>query len=376
MKPTHFFFEIISKTKSKVIFNKFFNLKEKQWKMKLLKTVIISIMVVSFFGCREEFPFDADRITGNQESSDLKSAPKLPIADYIDMADDRYEALVFYKGITGVDGIVSISNSNLLVVQEYGDPGDAIFLIEKGDTFNIKDAFTTIGEPFISPDDIIRDSEGTVYVADGQAQTVFRISKDGGAPEPLFTPHNTRPSFNPFGLAIAPANYNGPNVDPGDIIVADNAYGKDDEYSVWAVNPITGTAKVIAEGSVFVDGPILVYFSNDGTLFVNQNTDSGASRIVTLSADGNVELFYGPIFINPSLAVHPKTNEVFFKMSAGTIYRMPINGGEPVLFASNIGRFQDIAFNEEGTALYLCDRTKNQIIEISAASEVWENSIR
>lgn len=356
MKPTNLFSETNSKTK--------------------LKAVIISIIVVSFFGCREEFPFDPDRITGSQENADSKSAPIVPIADYIDMADDGYEALVFYDSITGVDGIVSISNSELLVVQEYGDPGDAVFLIEKGNSFNVIDAFTTIGYPFVSPDDIIRDSEGTSYVADGQAQTVFRISKEGGAPMPLFTSSNTRPSFNPFGLAIAPANFDGPNVDPGDIIVADNAYGIDDEYAVWAVNPITGTAKIIAEGSVFVDGPILVDFAVDGTLFVNQNTDSGASRIVTLSAEGNVELFYGPIFINPSLAVHPKTNEVFFKMSAGTIYRMPVNGGEPVLFASNIGRFQDIAFNAEGTSLYLFDRTSNQLIEITAALEVWESTKR
>jgi hypothetical protein len=344
--------------------------------MKILNSVISIVVLVSFLGCRKEFPFDLEKIKGSQESSDIKSAPVVPIADYINMADDRYEALVFYDSISGVDGIVSISDNTLLVVQEYGDPGDAVFLIEKGNTFNVKDAFTTIGYPFISPDDIIRDSEGTVYVADGQAQTVFKISKDGGAPEPLFTPSNTRPSFNPFGLAIAPANYDGPNVDPGDIIVADNAIGSAEERAVWAVNPISGVAKIIAEGYVFVDGPILVEFSLDGTLFVNQNTDSGASRIVTLSSHGTVELFYGPIFTNPSIAVNPRTNEVFFKGAEGEIYRMPITGGGPQLFASNIGRFQDIAFNAEGTSLYLCDRTKNQMIEITAASEVWGNHTR
>jgi hypothetical protein len=261
------------------------------------------------------------------------------------------------------------------VVQEWGDPGKCVFLIEKGHIFDINDAFSTIGYPFISPDDIIKYSDGTVYVADGQAQTVFKIPKNGGAPVPLATPANTRSSFNPFGLAVAPANYDGPNVEPGDIIVADNAYGTI-EKAVWAINPITGVTKIIAEGNVFTDGPILLDFALDGTLFVNQNTDSGSGRIVTLSANGKVTLFYGPIYTNPSLAVNPKTNEVFFKGDKGVIYSIPLTGGTPQLFASNIGEFQDIAFNAQGTALYLCDRTKNQIIEISAISQVWENHIR
>ena len=340
--------------------------------MKLSNTAITIIIAVSFLGCTEQFPIDINLITEDQENPELNSIKKKPTADYIVLADDGFEALIFYDSIMGVDGIASLPNGNLLVVQEYGDPGKAVFLIEKGHTFDINDAFSTIGYPFNSPDDIIIDSDGTAYVADGQAQTVFKIPKDGGAPVPLFTPSNTRSSFNPFGLAIAPENYNGPNVDPGDIIVTDNAYGTL-EKAVWAVNPISGAAKIIAEGNVFIDGPILVDFASDGTLFVNQNTDSGSGRIVTLSANGIVTPFYGPMYTNPSLAVNPKTNEVFFKKSNGTIYRIPLTGGTPQLFASNIGDFQDIAFNAEGTTLYLCDRTKNQIIEISAASEVWGN---
>jgi hypothetical protein len=338
--------------------------------MKILNSVISIIIFMSVLGCVEEFPFETSLKKENRENSQLISAPKVPTADYIVLADDGFEALVFYDSIMGVDGIASLTNGSLLVVQEYGDPGKCVFLIEKGHTFAIIDAFSTIGFPFISPDDIIIYSDGTAYVADGQAQTVFKISKNGGAPTPLVSPANTRASFNPFGLAIAPANYDGPNVDPGDIIIADNAYGTI-EKAVWAVNPISGVAKIIAEGNVFTDGPILVDFSLDGTLFVNQNTDSGAGKIVTLSAYGTVSHFYGPIYTNPAIAVNPQTDEVFFKGAEGTIYRMPAAGGTPQLFASNIGRFQDIAFNAQGTALYLCDRTKNQIIEISAISEVW-----
>ena len=307
--------------------------------MKVLNIALIIIIFASFSGCAEEFPFDTELITEDRAYADLQSDNKEPTADYIELADAGFEALVFYDSIMGVDGIVSLANGNLLVVQEYGDPGKAVFLIEKGNTFDINDVFSTIGYPFINPDDIIKYSDGTVYVADGQAQTVFKISKNGGAPVPLTTPSNTRSSFNPFGLAIAPANYDGPNVDPGDIIIADNAYGSI-EKAVWAVNPISGVAKIIAEGNVFTDGPILLDFAQDGTLFVNQNTGSGPGRIVTLSANGTVTLFFGPIYTNPSLAVNPKTNEVFFKGAEGAIYRIPLQAAQPNFLRQILANFR------------------------------------
>ena len=93
--------------------------------MKLLKTAIIIFISVSFTGCTEQFPIDINLITEDQENSELQSSQKLPTADYIVLADDGFEALVFYDSIMGVDGIASLPNGNLLVVQEYGDPPGA-----------------------------------------------------------------------------------------------------------------------------------------------------------------------------------------------------------------------------------------------------------
>ena len=45
----------------------------------------------------------------------------------------------------------------------------------------------------------------------------------GGIPVPFVTPSTTGSDwFNPFGVEIAPPTFDGPNVDPGDVIVADN----------------------------------------------------------------------------------------------------------------------------------------------------------
>jgi hypothetical protein len=341
--------------------------------MRALSKILIVIIFASFLSCSNESPFEIVSQNDFKKSEEsLSLNKKMPPVPDINLADDRFKVSVFYDSIMGVDGIVSLTNSKLLVVQEYGDPGRCVFKIKKGHTFDINDAFSTIGDPFNSPDDIIVDSDGIVYVADGQAQTVFKISKHGGIPEPFVTTSTTRPSFNPFGLAIAAENFNGPNVDPGDIIVTDNAYGSI-ERAVWAVNPNSGVARIIAQGSVFIDGPINADFASDGTLYINQNIGTGSGRIVTLSADGTVSPFYGPIYARyQSLAIHPKTDEIFFKIFTGEIHRIPKTGGTPQLFASNIGHFQDIAFNKQGTALYLGYRDNNQVVQISGAQKIWE----
>jgi len=341
--------------------------------MKALSRMLIIIIFISFLSCSNESPLEINSKNDFKENEEFFSInKKMPPVPDIVLADERFEVSVFYDSIMGVDGIAALSNSKVLAVQEWGYPGQCVFLLKKGHTFDVNDVFTTIGPPFVSPDDILVYLDGTVFVADGQAQSVFKIAKHGGSPEAFITPTSSgSPSFNPFGLAIAPANFDGPNVDPGDIIVADNGYGTNAK-AVWAVNPYTGVSRIIAQGSVFIDGPILVDFSSDGTLYIYQNRDTGTSRIVTLSANGTVTTFFEPIYASPSLAIHPKTDDIFFKKVEGEIHRIPKTGGTPQIFASNIGNYQDIAFNKQGTALYLGYRDNYQVVQISASQKTWE----
>jgi hypothetical protein len=301
--------------------------------------------------------------------SDPVSLTKLPPRSDINLADGRFQASVFYDDILGPDGIGVLTNSKLLVVKEFGG-AQGVYLAKKGGTYSVSDAFSMLGPPFVSPDDLLLAADHTVYVADGQAQTVFRIPKGGGAPQAFVTTASTRTLFNPFGLAVAPATFDGPNVDPGDLIVPDNAYGTLDR-AVWAINPMTGAAKTIAQGAVFLDGPIHAEFASDGTCFIIENAQSGTVRIVTLDADGTVTPFWSGSGSRSDLTIHPITDELFFALQNGEIYRMPKSGGTPSFFAGNIVRNQDIAFNAAGTILYISDREKRQVIQISAVREVW-----
>ncbi len=299
----------------------------------------------------------------------------------IRLSDNRFIATVFYDNIKMVDGVAPLANKKLLAIQELEQSGPGVFLLSKGHTYDPYDAFTILGTPFISPDDIlVYPPDGSVYVSDGQAETVFKLSEQSKTPIPFVTKVTTgSPLFNPYGVAVAPASFDGPNVDPGDIIIADNGYGIYEAQAVWAANPNTGTVRAIAKGNIFIAGPILVDFTSDGTLFVSLNTDPDRMcRIVTLSANGKVAPFFeAPIFEAPqqvysnSLAVHPKTDEIFFQKVGGEIHRISKTGGEPKLFASNIGNFQDIVFNEQGTSLYFGYRKKSQVVEIISCEEIW-----
>jgi hypothetical protein len=284
-----------------------------------------------------------------------------------------YSASVFYDGIQGPDGIFVRTNSQLLVVREFRED-EGVYLAKKGRTYSTADAFSTLGPPWVSPDDITQGSDGAIYVADGQAQTVFRVSWQGGAPAPFVTTGTTRGSFNPFGVETAPAGFDGPNVDPGDLIVSDNAYGGPDR-AIWAVNPVTGVAKILAEGFVFNDGPIDMDFGPDGTLYVNENTGTsggvlGPYRILTVAPDGTVSVVYEGEAERAELAVHPVTGEIFFMIEDGFVYRMD-PGGVPNLFLSGLGVSQDFEFNGAGDRLYLSSRTLQQVVQVQAPRKVW-----
>jgi hypothetical protein len=271
-----------------------------------------------------------------------------------------FSAELFYTGIPNPDGIAFIDDNSLLVINEEELQG--VFLARRGDRFDIGDAFSTTGTPFVSPDDLLLHPDGTVFVADGNGKILFKIAADGGAPEAFVTsksidiPNN----FKPFGIAFVPPSFRGPNVDPGDLIIVDLS------KVVWAINHSTGSARAIAKGGVFIDGPLNVAFSTAGRLFVYQNYDSGSSRIVSVDAEGSVTPFLTYIPDRGALAINPVTDDIYFGLQENVreIWCIPSDGGYPRIFATGFtGRFQDMVFSPDWRALFVS--TPYAVIEIT-----------
>ena len=115
-------------------------------------------------------------VSQSQQESEICSSIKLP---------PGFSVEPFYKGIPNPDGIAYRDDGSLLVVNEAEPQG--VFIARRGDTFDIGDAFSSTGSPFVSPDGMFLHPDGTVFVADGQAHAIFKISAEGGAPKAFVT---------------------------------------------------------------------------------------------------------------------------------------------------------------------------------------------
>lgn len=327
--------------------------------MKASRTIFAGIVALSIFGY--------SALAQQQANSDIK-----PITD-IYFAYPGFSAFVFYDNIPGPDGIVVKSKNSIRVVNEFGPDGPFVISARRGDTYTIHDALSTIGAPLVSPDDLESGWQNQLYIADGQAQTVFRLAGNGGVPVPFVTPLTVGSAlFNPFGVEIAPPGFEGPNVRPGDLIVADNGFGDPGQHTLWAVDQRSGAARIIAQGAVFEGGPLRAEFAPDGTLYVFENSGpGGTARIVTVAADGMVSPYVEYIPGRPALAVHPKNGDVYFVYDTGLLFRVTRDSATPELFASNLGSFQSIEFSKTGLSLYVSATERDQVIEIRGKRRAW-----
>ncbi len=286
-----------------------------------------------------------------------------------------HSAEYFYRHVPWPDGIAVRGDGSLLIVNEISPQG--VFVANRGDEFDIEDAYCITGPPFDSPDDILQYYGDSVFVVDGQAQTLF-LTLPSGIPISFVTPEDIsiENRFNPFGIALAPPSFDGPDVDPGDLIIADIAFGWFDERAIWAVNPQTAEVKVLAQGGVKFDhGPSQVAFGPDGTLYMMESDASGndSTRIVTIDEYGQVYGFLHGIPSSGNLSVHPVTGDVYFGINqSGEIRRISAVHADTLypstseVFASGFSGLQDLQFSPDGEVLYVSAffPTSNDIIAI------------
>jgi hypothetical protein len=341
--------------------------------MRASKTIFASIIALSIFGysafAQQQSRIDIKPIS---DVNAMKPSSGQQITD-VYFAYSGFSASVFYDKIPGPDGIVIKSKNNIKVVNEFGPDGPFVVSASRGGAYATDDALSTIGAPLVSPDDLESGQQKQLYIADGQAQTVFKLPHNGGIPIAFITLSTTGSDwFNPFGVEIAPPGFDGPNVDPDDLIVADNGFGYPSKHTVWAVNQQSGATKIIAQGTGFEGGPLRAEFGPDGTLYVFENIGpSGTSRIVTVAADGTVSPYVEYIPGRPALAVHPKNGDVYFVYVTGELFRLTDESGTPELFASNLGSYQSIEFSHSGLSLFVSASERDQVIEIRGNRQAW-----
>jgi len=281
--------------------------------------------------------------------------------------DPGYSASVFYSGIPRPDGIAPQPDGSLLVVQE-NDPNSGVVLAREGDTYDLGDAYSTLGNPFTGPDDIVLGPDGIAYVSNGYPiQGILKVLPGGGEPAWLAP---SPPVTDAYGLAFAPPGFLGPNVKPGDLLIADNGLGNPAWWGLFSADLSTGEVRKIAGN--FENGPLQVEVGPDGTVYVAENDDPrNGYSIDVVAPNGTVtpllanfdtdgvpdEMDRGP------MAANPVTNKLYFADSnSGNMW--VLDNGVPRLFAWGLDEPQNCAFSADGSTLFVSEISSHRIIRI------------
>jgi len=304
----------------------------------------------------------------NMPSNDLRMYTAHPIfykRHQPSFKESGFSAKSFYSGLGFPKGLAVRSNNELLVVNKMHTPASGVFLARRGRLSHVSDCFSKVGGPFQGPDDIVIAPSGVVLVCVSNTGTIYKIPSVGGDPKPFITREKINAKyFGPFNLEIAPVGFDGPNVDPGDLIVADNAYGTD-ERAIWAINLQTGQARVVVGGKKhFTNGPLGAVFNSKAELYIAENNDTGKSRIVKVTPDGKVIPVLTDIPKICPIAIHPQTDEIYLNYREGEIYKLNEKTKALELFASDLYSF-DMIFSPDGKSLFISSKTWEDIIEIT-----------
>jgi len=296
-----------------------------------------------------------------QQKQEIKVDIQLP---------EGFSSQLYYTGDEVPASIKYINDSALYVLSQ--KIPQELLKVSRGSTYTNSDTILFNGPPLVSQKDFLFHPNGKIYitVAGGRnsKQIVYKIAPEDDKWIPFVTGESigTPNAFNPYDMAIAPPGFDGPNVDPGDIIVADNGLGRQAHMAVWAINPSTGDARAIAKGRVFQDGPLRVEFNPDGKLIISQNNDSGSSRIIMMDKEGESRTLISNITSPGKIAVNPATGDLFFILYSEVlqIWHLPAKGGLPSLFAKVAGnsKIRALEFSADGQNLYVGNN--NDIIEI------------
>ncbi|MDF7826419.1 protein kinase [Pontiellaceae bacterium B12227] len=259
----------------------------------------------------------------------------------------------------GVQGICIRPDGSILYTSGWlGTDWNGIYVAHKGKTRSDADTFAE-GDNFAHPSGIIELSDG-IYVAinyPSKNSKILKLSPDGGEPTVLCDSK----IIDPYGVIIAPEKFDGPNVDPGDLLVFDNGWGYRDRSAIWAVSRSTGTIRPLITGNAPRRGFLNGSFGPDGMLYAGLNDGGHRNHeaiILRISPEGNAETvlddFYFSEVINDQhevtgIAVHPVTGEIFFACR-NTIFAFLPGKTKPRIV---LPKGRSLKWNEDGSVLYL-----------------------
>jgi serine/threonine protein kinase len=268
----------------------------------------------------------------------------------------------FYDmGEMGANGFAIRPDGSVLLVGEWGPMPKGLYWARKGRTWSEADAFS-IDEVYTDPEWAVELPDGvfvTVNSPKGLRGKVFKVSPEGGKPEMVCDDPSIR---NPYAILAVPKDFDGPNIEPGDLLVFDlNGPDGAQRSAIWVVNKTNGLIQPLIkmQDNPLKKGFLNGDFSSDGFLYASFPSDdkgrSGVS-IIRISPDGEamtvLRNFRFPHFQNLgiTIAAHPVTGEIFFSAHGELFAFLPNRTAPHHILSKNI---EAMRWAPDGDMLYL-----------------------
>lgn len=220
---------------------------------------------------------------------------------------------------------------------------------------------------YAQPTGLLFDADGNAFISEDYGGEIFRYAPGSGSS--LWVAGFHAGDDDPSGLCFAPAGFDGPNVDPGDILVTDCGSGGPDE--VWAfsaavaenerqVMPHTGDRdfRDIAAGG-------------DGAVYLAGTIDP--STITVLAPDGTATTIALATPIAGMLGIaHDAVTDALYVIATGdsSLRRIDPSTGAVELVADGFAGFNNCGIDIDcaGRRLWVADYGAGRVYEFCLAS--------
>jgi hypothetical protein len=223
-------------------------------------------------------------------------------------------------------------------------------------------------QSYIQPAHLVFDPAGNAYVSENNSGNVYRRAAAGGSQ--LWVSGFHSGDDDPFGLCVAPAGFDGPAVDPGDVVVADHGFLGPDE--IWAFP----TAAPEGEQLLLADPGEVDFYDlapGDGTVYVCDALDANALQVVSPDGSSSDLILSSPIPDAISVVRDPDLEQLYVASgSADAVYRVTISSGAVESVASGFLSLAHgcLEFDDQSRALWITDQGANRVHRLCSTAPV------
>jgi sugar lactone lactonase YvrE len=214
---------------------------------------------------------------------------------------------------------------------------------------------------------VIDPSDGDVFAADGWSGEIFRTAF-GQMGRTTWVAGFHSGDDDPNGMAIAPADYTGTVLAPGEALVVDRGYNGLDEVWWWSPTTAEGETVIHADNGTLIN-PVDIAIGTQHVYLVDTGDENGGPNpgaIYELHADGSLtQLATSEPLIEPvGIAVDPVTQDLFIADSAaGRLVNVDVDTGVVTnLFTGFTGLFwASVDVAPDGSRLIVTDHGGDEI---------------